>query len=483
MQNWSIHFKCKTVALLASIVLLLVFLPVFDDTHPRVLWADNPAPHETPPLATQVGASHTNPLPIPNHSGQAPLVLLSLVVILMGAKLGGDFFERLRQPAVLGELLFGVILGNLSILGFHGMDYLKTNEVISTLAEIGVIFLLFEVGLESNIKDMMEVGMSSFLVATVGVICPMILGWWISSFFLPEAGTLVHIFIGATLCATSVGITARVLKDLGKSNGKEARIILGAAVIDDVMGLVVLAAVSGIIKAADRGSFGIPPVEIGIIVIKATLFFVASIWLGSKVSPRLFRLASLLRIHGMLLITSISFCFLLSYLASLIDLAPIVGAFAAGLILDPVHYQDLQRREDNKIEELIRPIVSFLVPIFFVLMGARVELRTFADPNILFFAAILTAVAVIGKQACSMGVLEKGLDRLSVGIGMIPRGEVGLIFASIGSTLLLKGKPVIINSTYSAVVIMVILTTLVTPPILKISLERGERIKRKKAIQ
>ena len=186
-------------------------------------------------------------------------MLLSLVVILMGAKLGGDVFERLRQPAVLGELLFGVILGNLSILGFHGMDYLKTNEVISTLAEIGVIFLLFEVGLESNIKEMMEVGMSSFLVATVGVICPMILGWWISSLFLPESGTLVHVFIGATLCATSVGITARVLKDLGRSNEKEARIILGAAVIDDVMGLVVLAAVSGIIKAADRGTFGVSP--------------------------------------------------------------------------------------------------------------------------------------------------------------------------------------------------------------------------------
>jgi len=321
------------------------------------------------------------------------------------------------------------------------------------------------------------------LVATVGVICPMILGWWISSIFLPESGTLVHIFIGATLCATSVGITARVLKDLGKSNQKEARIILGAAVIDDVMGLVVLAAVSGIIKAADRGTFGVSPVEIGIIILKATIFFVASIWLGSKIAPLLFRLASLPRIRGMLLITSISFCFFLSYLASLIDLAPIVGAFAAGLILDPVHYQDLQRRENKGIEELIHPIVSFLVPIFFVLMGVRVELRTFADPSILTFAGILTIVAIVGKQVCSLGVLEKGLDRLSVGIGMIPRGEVGLIFASIGSTLLLKGKPVIINSTYSAVVIMVILTTLVTPPVLKISLERGEKIKKKKGIQ
>jgi Kef-type K+ transport system membrane component KefB len=483
MLNWCIPPKIKIVVLLTFLLSLLVFPPVIFDTSHGVWGAESAFPRESSHPAAQTINPQENSLPPANHTGQAALVLLSLVVILMGAKLGGDVFERLRQPAVLGELLFGVILGNLSILGFHGMDYLKTNEVIGMLAEIGVIFLLFEVGLESNIKEMVEVGMSSFLVATVGVICPMILGWWISSIFLPESGTLVHVFIGATLCATSVGITARVLKDLGRSNEKEARIIMGAAVIDDVMGLVVLAAVSGIIKAADRGSFGVSPVEIGIIILKATLFFIASIWLGAKIAPQLFRLAALLRIRGMLLITGISFCFFLAYLASLIDLAPIVGAFAAGLILDPVHYQDLQRRENNGIEELIHPIASFLVPIFFVLMGVRVDLRTFADPSILTFAMILTAVAVVGKQACSLGVLEKGLDRISVGIGMIPRGEVGLIFASIGSTLLLRGKPVIINSTYSAIVIMVILTTLVTPPVLKVSLERGEKIKRKKGIQ
>ena len=483
MRNWLTSLRLKAPALIILCLSILVFLPSLSSTTHAGLLADSRAPHEPSSLAAQTDRSPGNSLPPSNHTGQAALVLVSLVVILMGAKLGGDAFERLRQPAVLGELLFGVVLGNLSILGFHGMDYLKTNEVISALAEIGVIFLLFEVGLESNIKDMMEVGMSSFLVATVGVICPMILGWWISSFFLPESGSLVHVFIGATLCATSVGITARVLRDLGKTNEKEARIILGAAVIDDVMGLVVLAAVSGIIKAADRGTLGVSPIEIGIIILKATVFFVASIWLGSKIAPHVFRLASLLRIRGMLLVTSISFCFVLSYLASLIDLAPIVGAFAAGLILDPVHYQDLQRRENNGIEELISPIASFLVPIFFVLMGVRVELRTFANPSILTFAMVLTAVAVVGKQACYLGVLEKGLDRISVGIGMIPRGEVGLIFASMGSTLLLKGKPVIISSTYSAVVIMVILTTLVTPPILKISLERGEKIKRRKATQ
>ena len=191
----------------------------------------------------------------------------------------------------------------------------------------------------------------------------------------------------------------------------------------------------------------------------------------------MFALASRLNVSGMLLALSICFCFLLSYLASRIELAPIVGAFAAGLILDPVHYQDFRGRDEHSIDELLKPISSFLVPVFFVLMGVRVDLKTFADSSILGFALALTFVAILGKQACALAVLEKGLDRISVGIGMIPRGEVGLIFASIGAALMLSGSPVVSSSTYSAVVIMVILTTLVTPPLLKVSLARGDRRK------
>ena len=416
--------------------------------------------------------------PTAGHESPVALVLVSLVVIILAAKLGGAVLERFRQPAVLGELIAGVVLGNLSLVGFHGLDYLKSNEAITILAEIGVIFLLFEVGLESNIKQMMEVGISSFLVALVGVIFPMLLGWGVSAWFLPGASTLVHVFVGATLCATSVGITARVLKDLGKTNAKEARIILGAAVIDDVMGLVILAAVGGIIRAADRGGAGISVLSIGFITFKAVAFLVIALWIGSRLSPRMFFLASRLNVHGMLLATSLSFCLLLAYLASRIELAPIVGAFAAGLVLDPVHYRHFRERGEHSVEELLRPISSFLVPVFFVLMGVRVDLRTFADSSILGFALILTAVAILGKQACALAVAEKGLDRLSVGIGMIPRGEVGLIFASIGASLMLQGSPVISSSTYSAVVIMVILTTLVTPPLLKVSLAHGDRRKK-----
>ena len=411
------------------------------------------------------------------HASSVSLILISLIVILLSAKLGGELAERFRQPAVLGELMFGVILGNLSLVGFHGLDYLKTNEVITILAEIGVIFLLFEVGLESNIKEMLEVGASSFVVALVGVIAPILLGWGVGVWFLPQASTLVHIFIGAALCATSVGITARVLKDLGKTSTKESRIILGAAVIDDVMGLVVLAALAGIIKAADQGGPGLSVLSIGFIILKAIAFLVLSIWIGSLLAPRVFSLASKLNVHGMLLTTSLCFCFLLAYLASLIELAPIVGAFAAGLILDPIHYRDFRERGEHTIEELLRPISTFLVPVFFVLMGVKVDLRTFADASILGFALVLTLAAVVGKQVCALGVLEKGLDRLAVGVGMIPRGEVGLIFASIGASLMLHGNPVISSSTYSAVVIMVIVTTMVTPPILKAALSRADRKK------
>jgi Kef-type K+ transport system membrane component KefB len=301
------------------------------------------------------------------------------------------------------------------------------------------------------------------------------LGWGVGAWFLPQADTLVHVFIGTTLCATSVGITARVLQDLGKTNAKESRIILGAAVIDDVMGLIVLAAMSGIISAADKGSTGISALAIGGIMAKAVAFLGLAIWLGSILSPKVFSLASKLNVRGMLLTTSLCICFLLAYLASAIELAPIVGAFAAGLILDPVHYRDFRDRGEHSLDEILRPVSQFLVPIFFVLMGVRVDLATVADASILGFALILSLAALVGKQACSLAVLEKGLNRLAVGVGMIPRGEVGLIFASIGAALTLRGEPVISQATYSAVVIMVILTTLVTPPALKAVFARRAR--------
>ncbi len=406
--------------------------------------------------------SHVDPI--------APVVL-SLAAILLAAKVGGDLATRVGQPSVLGELLVGVVLGNLGLVGLGGFEAMKTDASLDMLARLGVLVLLFEVGLESTVAQMLKTGLASLTVAVLGVAAPFALGWVVGAWLLPDHSVYVHAFLGASLSATSVGITARVLKDLNRSQSVEARVILGAAVIDDVLGLVILAVVVGVIGAADSGQ-ALGVASIALIVGKAAAFLVGALALGVWLSPKLFRVASRLRAKGVLLAVALAFCFLLSWLANAIGLAPIVGAFAAGLILEDTHYEELRTREQLTLEELIHPIAAFLVPIFFVLMGMRTDLKSFAQPGVLGVAAALTAVAIIGKLFCSVGAFGKGLDRLSVGIGMIPRGEVGLIFANIGLGLRVKGERVVDEATFSAVVVMVILTTLVTPPALKWSLSR-----------
>ncbi|HEY8145197.1 MAG TPA: cation:proton antiporter [Kofleriaceae bacterium] len=406
------------------------------------------------------GAEHVDPI---------ASVVLHCAIVLVAAKLGGEIAVRLRQPAVLGELLAGVVMGNLV-----WFDRIAADPAIDLLARLGVLILLFEVGLESTVKQMLQVGLAAFLVAVVGVVAPFALGWGVGALLVPELGPYVHAFLGATLSATSVGITARVLKDLGAAQRDEARIILGAAVIDDVLGLVVLAVVSGAIVAAGQGS-SLSVADVGLILGKATLFLVGSLALGVVLAPHLFHLASRLRARGVLLAVGVSVCFLFSWLASAIGLAAIVGAFAAGLILEDVHTRDFARRGEHGLEDLLEPISSLLVPFFFVLMGMRTDLAAFADPEVLGLAGALTAAAILGKQACSLAVWGRPVDRLSIGIGMIPRGEVGLIFANIGLTLTLGGRPVISPALYSAVVVMVIVTTIVTPPALTWSLARSAR--------
>lgn len=416
------------------------------------------------------------------HASPVVPVLTVLLLVIVAAKLGGALMERLGQPSVLGELLAGVLLGNLALVGFKGVESLfaaplfgglPVERVIEILGEIGVILLLFEVGLESNVRQMLSVGASSLLVALLGVAAPFLLGWGVGKWLLPEQPDFVHLFLGAILTATSVGITARVLKDLGKMGLRESRIILGAAVIDDIVGLVILAVVSGIIVAAESGGAGIGAAAISLIVGKALLFLVVALVAGQWLSPRLFWLAGRLRGGNLLLPTSLLLLFTLSIISGKIGLATIVGAFAAGLVLDELHYSELKQREQRGLEELLQPLLGFFVPIFFVYMGYRVDLSYFARPELLGLAGALTLAAVIGKQICGLGVVERGLDRLSVGLGMIPRGEVGLIFASIGLGLTAGGVPIVSDATYGAVVIMVILTTLLTPPLLKWSLGRS----------
>ena len=415
------------------------------------------------------------------HAGPVLSILLDLIVILLAAKLGGDVFERFNQPAVLGELIIGMLIGNLNLVGIDLFATIQHDLTLEILAELGVIILLFEVGLESSVKEMVKVGLASFMVAIFGVIVPFFLGWGCGYLFLPNESIYVHIFIGATLTATSVGITARVLKDIGKIRTREAKIILGAAVIDDILGLVILAVVAGIITAISAGTGdGVSSGAILWIIFKAVAFVVGAVVIGSFILPHYFKFAIRLKGKGVFLSFCLLVCFALSYLAGKFGLAPIVGAFAAGLILDEVHFKEFRERGEHGIEELIEPIAVFLVPIFFVRMGMMVDLTTFARVEILGFAAVMTLAAIIGKQVCSLAIFDKTINRFAIGLGMIPRGEVGLIFAGIGAKLMLDGHPVISTSTYSAVVIMVIVTTLVTPPVLKMSMLRGETKKNKK---
>lgn len=405
------------------------------------------------------------------HTDPVTPVILALAIILIAAKLGGVLATRLGQPAVLGELLVGVLLGSFDLLGISWFDFIPENSIVDGLARVGVLILLFEVGLESTVHEMLQVGLPSLLVAVFGVVTPFALGWGVGALLLPDHSVYVHAFLGATLTATSVGITARVLRDLGRSSTREAKVILGAAVLDDVLGLVILAVVGALITSADSGQpFSLA--AIALILAKSLLFLLVAIALGVTLSPRVFRLASRLGRHGVLLALALSICFALSYLAALVGLAPIVGAYAAGLVLEKVHFTSFIDRGERQLEELIAPISSFLVPIFFVLMGMRVELETFGQPGVLGLAAALTVAAILGKQACSLGAVGGNLDRLTIGLGMIPRGEVGLIFANVGLGLTIAGERIVDQAIFSAVVIMVIVTTLVTPPALKWSLSR-----------
>jgi Kef-type K+ transport system membrane component KefB len=298
---------------------------------------------------------------------------------------------------------------------------------------------------------MAAVGGSATLVAVLGVVAPMLLGLGVSQGFLGGHHVLTHWFVGATLSATSVGITARVLGDLGKATSVEGRIILGAAVIDDVLGLIVLAVVTGLIEAANAGR-AFDAMGLAVIIGKAVGFLLLAVVVGRWLSSVTFRFAARLPGEGLLLSFGVAFCFFTAFLAGKAGLAPIVGAFAAGLVLEDVHYQALRERDPQKrdLSHLLAPIGALLVPVFFVLMGMGVDLSVFAQPGVMGFAGALTLAAVLGKQVCSLGVWGPGVDRLAIGLGMIPRGEVGLIFASIGRTLTIGGVRVVDDMVYSA---------------------------------
>jgi Kef-type K+ transport system membrane component KefB len=389
---------------------------------------------------------------------------LGLAVILVAAKTAGHVALRVGAPAVLGELLVGIALAAAPI---PFLRELGQSPAIDTLSRLGALILVFEVGLVLTVREILDVGVASILVAVVGTALTFVFGWSASALLLRGEPSYVPVFVGAAVTATSIGITARVLKDLGQARTREARIILGAAVLDDVIGLVVLTVVSGWIATKTAGGAAQAPSMV-VVVGKSVAFLGLATALGMWIAPRLFAWAAGLKSDGALLAVGLAFCFALSWAASKVGLAAIIGAFTAGLIVEEMHSQRFVARGERTLAALVEPISSFLVPVFFVVMGMRTRVDVFRQPAVLVFALGLTFAAILGKLGAGLVVGKRG-DGLVVGIGMLPRGEVSLVFASLGLSL-----GVIDAGIYSSLVVVVILTTLVTPALLKWSLRRRE---------
>ncbi|KHE92113.1 MAG: cation:proton antiporter [Candidatus Scalindua rubra] len=402
------------------------------------------------------------------HADPIAPILLSIIIILAAAKIGGGIFEKIGQPAVLGELVLGIIIGNLAYFtGWEFFAQLRNHTFVDLLARFGAIILLFEIGLETDIRDIVKVGLSSLLVALGGIVTPFILGYFTSLYFFPDAGFNVHLFVGATLCATSVGIKARIFKDLGKLQTTESSILMGAAVIDDIIVVFILAIVTDIVVTGSVGLF--PVVRTSIFSI---LFLSGAVFMGFKLAPFLGYYTIHRKAEGWKLAMAIVFCLLLSYTANLIGLATIVGAFAAGLILREVRFKDLKGGEHG-IQEILRPASFVFVPVFFLLIGMQIKLEIFGNLSALKVALVITLAAILGKQVCGLCALEKGLNRIAIGIAMVPRGEVTLIFAGIGKSL-----GIINDIVFSALIIMVIITTLITPPALRMAMSEKPPIQK-----
>ena len=436
-------------------------------------------------------------LPLPALAAGSDVIgenLLWLAIILMSARLFSPLAERIGFPPVLGELLLGVVLGNLGLLGIQYFGTIAKDPIIMFMAELGVIILLLQIGLETRLGDLVRVGARASMVGSVGIVVPFVLGAFVvGPLLLPGMDFNAYLFLGATLAATSVGITGRVFRDLGSLKMPEAQIVLGAAVIDDVLGLVILAVVTSLVEYGSVSAG-----DVIWIIAEAVLFLAGSIAIGRALAPHLLRWISRLdSSHSMLFSLVLVVGLFMAWLAHAIGLAPIIGAFAAGLLFEPVFLKEfetprlvqeielvlpenhspaqqeriravLARFTSHQHEHMLEPIGYFFVPVFFVLTGMQVDLSVLADPKVVGVALGVTAAAVAGKLVAGFAA-GKGKNPWLVGWGMVPRGEVGLIFAMVGKKL-----GVMSEEMFSVIVIMVILTTLLTPPILTILLRRQQ---------
>lgn len=375
-------------------------------------------------------------------------ILLDLLIMFAAAKVLAELFERAKQPVVIGEILAGILLGPY-VLGLISPANTETFHVYKILAEIGVIILLFTIGLHTRVDEMLSVGRTSSMVAVLGVILPFFFGYLYT--LTSEHSTVEAMFIGAAMVATSVGITARVFADLKILDTQVAKVIVGAAVIDDILGLLVLGVVTGVGKGA------ISYVKITLLTLEAAGFIVFLIILGKRLICRVGPTSlDCFKLKNAPFALALLFCLGLSAVASYIHLAAIVGAFMAGMVLAELNVE-------FKFSVKFDSLYDFLVPFFFVVMGTQVDLSVFAEFNLIGAAVILTVFAILGKLiGCGLGAAGMGWKEASVvGMGMVPRGEVGMIVASIGLSM-----GIISTDLYSIVIFMVIATTLLTPPIL-----------------
>ena len=411
---------------------------------------------------------------VPQQIDELGWLALGLAMLLTAAAFGGHLAVRMGQAAVLGELLAGMLLGN--IPGLERLHFIATDPYLDILSRIGMLLLLFEVGLDLSVRDLFDIGPSSLLVAVVGTVASFAIGTGTAALLMPGASRAAHVFLGAAMTATSVGITARVLKDMGVGRSIEAQIILGAAVVDDVLALVVLGIVAASFGPSQTAAGSALPVTA--LVMKTIGFLFLAIVLGAKLTPTWFGQAARLQTKGALLAAGLCFCFLLAWAASSIGLAALVGAFAAGLVLEDTHSAAFVQRGEPSLGELLQPITSFLVPVFFVLIGFRANLRVLLQSGLLILPLALSVAAVLGKLVSVLGVVRRGVQKLTVAVGMIPRGEVALVFAAVGASLRVGQTPVLREDGYAAIVTVVILTTLVTPAALKWTLRRAARSRR-----
>jgi len=387
----------------------------------------------------------------PGAAGIAAL-LAALVAIFVGTKLLGALAQRLGQPSVLGELIAGVLLGG-SLLGVVN----PSNPVIHALAQIGVIVLLFETGLHTELRSLLSVGAAATTVGLAGVVIPLATG--MLAVQLLGVPTIPALVCGAALCATSVGISARVLSELGVLETPEGRVVLGAAVLDDIVGLVVLSVVTSVVAGTSMSVLAVSRIA-GV----ALLFVVGAVVIGSRLAPPTFRVVERLETEGTLGAFGIAFAFLLAWLAEVSGSAMIVGAFAAGLVLNGIP-------QSKEIEKATTSVGHFFVPIFFATVGAAVDLRALASSRSLLVGAVLITCGIVGKVLAGFVPFWFRGRKLVVGVAMVPRGEVGLIFAQMG---LISG--VLDAGLFGAIMLMVLATTFVTPPTLA-AVVRGSRAK------